>query len=470
VNSRLQVWPIFAAVVASLGLGAAVVASDLATERPWIAVLNSPSAAIPWALGGCGVCVLFAVREIHRGVTDLLARFIPLVYFMLLFLGVAALDVLRELKDAAWPIAATQTLPAIADANHAFVVSLGGGVILTAAVRLGIKCRPRHATPDGASFEWQDIAFWAPILAGVGLVGAAIVTAKTHSIPLFGRNIDALRYSQGNGVGFATLLEYELLAAACFAAAAWGPLRARRPALTLVIACSVVGLVVFRVERLPLIFIVTTMLFLGSIRGRRIRRRAIVAVLAVVVAGAFALGLHRLSSQQGTVDLREGVVRSVFDVAPEFREESFALRIYPRDVPFTGASAAEAVASSVLPSGVLRVAGINKGTVYTDSSRQYSASMRQLGYYTTPKPLRIGLLGELWADFGVAGIVIGLLLFGFVAGRIASSQTSTPFGQLSRAIGSSLCVLALITPLATIFPIALMVWGPVAVLDKLLDR
>jgi hypothetical protein len=470
VTARVHAWPIIAAIAASLVLGATLAASNLATEGPWIAVLNSPSAAIPWTLAGCGIFVFLALREIRRGATDLLARFIPLLYFALLFLGFAMLDILRELKNAAWPIAATQTLPPIADANHALVVSLGGGVILAAAIRIGTTWAGRRPTKPGATHEWQAVALWAPVLAGAGFVGAAIVTAKTHSIPLFGHNIDALRYSQGSGIGFATLLEYELLAAACFAVGAWGPLRARRPWLTLVMISSVLGLVLFRVERLPLIFVVTTMLFIGSIRGRSVRWRSIVVVFAAVIAAVFGLGLHRLSSQQSTVGVREGVVRSAFDVAPEFREESYALQIYPRDVPFTGASAAEAMASSVLPSSALRIAGINKHNVYTDSSRQYSAAMRQLGLYTTPKPLRIGLVGELWADFGAVGIVIGLTIFGFAVARIAYLPTSSPFGQLNRAVGSSLCVLALITPLATIFPIALMVWGPAVVLEKLLSR
>jgi hypothetical protein len=458
------------ALIATVGLGIAIPASQLASTARWLPVLEDSETAIFWSIACAGLIFLLALREIKLGRPDLLAKLLPLTYFALVLLGFAMLHVLRVLRADAWPIAGTQRLPSLSLADHALVIALVCGCLLTVAVRAGLMWGARRARPVSRGPSWEEVALWAPALAATGVFGALVVVAKTGSIPLFANNIDELRYQQGSGVGFATLLEYEFLTSACVAGAAWEPLRGRRGFLGLVFVASTLGLIVFRVERFPLIFIVTTLLFLAAVRGRRVSRHTLAAVVLGAIACVFALGVFRLSSQQTPVDGREAVVRAIFDVSPEFREQAFAFQIYPHGMPHTGRAEVAAVAASVVPSGMLRVAGIDKGAAYTDSSRQYSLAMRQLGYYSSVKPIRIGLIGELWAAFGPSGLVLVLLLFGVIVGRIAASRDETPLGQLRRALASSLCLLALITPLATILPIALMVVGPIFVLQKLLAR
>jgi hypothetical protein len=138
---------------------------------------------------------------------------------------------------------------------------------------------------------------------------------------------------------------------------------------------------------------------------------------------------------------------------------------------FTAGRDAAAVASSVVPGKLLALAGVDKTAVYTDVSRDYSVTMRQLGYYPrNEKPLRIGLVGELYADFGFRGIVFGTFIFGLLVGLIPLRPGVAPRRVMPVVLLGVLAMMLLITPPPALLPIALMLLAPLVVLNRSVVR
>ena len=210
------------------------------------------------------------------------------------------------------------------------------------------------------------------------------------------------------------------------------------------------------------------LIFVTVVAGRRVPRRMVV-ILAIVTAVAIGgLGLFRYGAAQSLQDRREAVTRPLFDVAPEFREQAFVYRIYPQlhGGGYMAARDLGAIASSVIPSGVMGALGVDKAAIYTDVSREYSETMRTLGYYpNNVKPLRVGLIGELYADFGYAGVIGGLALFGFLLGRFPAAVRDC--AQLMRVtVIGVFAALALVTPLPALLPISLIVVGTLVLVTR----
>ena len=416
----------------------------------------------------------FALRPLWAGTQSAFApRFVVALYFILLLLGAAALSALRLLASAGYPIASSQRLPTVEQTIPAFTTGLLGGACLLAGLLLSTG--PRGPRRDGGTApELDDARFWThaarvmPVLIGVGFVACVALVAKTGQIAILAPNIDATRYEQGAGLGFISLLQYELLLAACIGVAGLVLNDTRRRFWLAGIAVSLGALVVFRVERTPVLVSFLMLIFVTVVAGRRVPRRMVV-ILAIVTAVAIGgLGLFRYGAAQSLQDRREAVTRPLFDVAPEFREQAFVYRIYPQlhGGGYMAARDLGAIASSVIPSGVMGALGVDKAVIYTDVSREYSETMRTLGYYpNNVKPLRVGLIGELYADFGYAGVIGGMALFGFLLGRFPSAVRDC--AQLMRVtVIGVFAALALVTPLPALLPISLIVVGTLVLVTR----
>jgi hypothetical protein len=431
----------------------------------WGFLFASTSATRTWTAAGAVALLWVLARPLWRGIGPrFVARTIVLAYSSLLFLGVAAVEQLWLWKRAGWPIAVQARLPDQSLIRHAFWLALLGGLALAAGAALAAR-RGKEAQRALTS-GWDDLLPGASLLAGVGLIGALVVIAKTHQLVLLAHNVDAARFTQNSGVGYASLLEYELLLAVCVAAGALVQgVRARGYALALTAAGACVLLVV-RAERTPVVFAVLTTGFVYVFGDRKFKRLSVVVVGVLLAAGSIALGTHRLSSTGVAVGQRGALVHAAYDLAPEFREQAFVYYVYPTRSPFLQGKAIDSDAAALLPSAVLRTVGIDKRSVYGDISHKYSATMSLLGLYPAGiAPLRVGIAGEMWADFGWAGLIGGLFILGVLAGLVTRVDPSMPLGAMRKAVAASSLMFAIITPIGALLPLVLMVTVPLWLLS-----
>ena len=431
-------------------------------------LLGERPALLLGIVGGCGFLVL-AIRAVARARdVALVARLVLYGYFSLLFLGLAAVSALRILKSKGWPIAATQPLPAQSDVARAFWISAIGGALILAGSWVGSHVLPRlerrHAIDRT---EWAHLRIIMPWFAVLGLLGGALVLAKTRQLALFASNIDVLRFSQGSGLGYASLLEYELLLAACIAGCALSFQREFRRFAVLTFSVSLVALVILRAERTPLIVAAGVCVIAHVFADGGHRRRIALLVFPILLAVVLGLGLFRLESSVGPLGRERSAVRALFDVSPEFREASYVYRIYPGETPFVGSRAIGAAVSSLLPSRAVGLVGLNKSSVYGDISHEYSATMHRLAIYPQVAPLRVGLGAELWADAGAYGFAFGLFAYGLIVGLIGALRPRDAVGVVRKSIVAVLLLMALITPTTALLPIGLMLLGPLALLRPL---
>jgi hypothetical protein len=400
-------------------------------------------------------------------------RFVVGAYFILLFLGTSAISALRLFAELGYPIAATQRLPTVAQTVHAVsVASLGGAFLVLGSVITATLTRPGRsagasADPSVPSPIWPVYRHVVPVLVAIGLLGCVVITGATGQVPLFARDIDALRFSQASGLGFASLFQYELLLVACLAMTGLVVDPGWRSRWALYLFGSLVSLAVFRVERTPLVVVFFVLIFTLVGAGRRFSPIKVISIAALVVAIVVGLGLVRLASSYTLEDKREAVVRPLFDVAPELREQAYVYEIYPELQSHTAARDLAAIASSVVPGKALALIGVDKSQIYTDVSRDYSATMRQLGYYPyNEKPLRIGLIGELYADFGMRGVIFGLFGFGLLVGLIPLRAGVPSSRLMPLVLLGVLTTMLLITPPPALLPIAVMLLGPLFVVHR----
>jgi hypothetical protein len=428
----------------------------------WGFPFASASIARSWgALGGLALLWLTA-RPLWRGVGScFVARTVVLAYFTLLFLGVAAVEQLWLWKRAGWPIAAAAPLPTEPLIRHAFWLGLLGGLMLGLGAFAATRRRFSPSPKGVRQGDWAELLPGATMLAGIGLAGAFVVIAKTHQLALLTQNVNATRFDQNIGVGYASLLEYELLAAVCVAGAAFvhGG-RARGHALFLT-GLGLGALLAVRAERTPIIFAVIAIGFARVLDGRRFRRLSVAAAATVLVVGALALGAERLSSTGSQVTSQVALVHGLYDVSPEFREQSWVYYVYPSQAPRLGSHAVAADLSSLVPSRVLGVFGVDKRAVYGDISHSYSQTMSILRYYPSGiAPLRVGIAGEMWADFGWGGLLVGLFVLGCLAGAVSRIPVATPLGTVRKSVATTSLLFALITPIGALLPLVMMLALP----------
>jgi len=460
------------APLAIVGLAGIVVLLALlrdATDGHSITNAVSGPAALAWTLAGAAITGYLLLRPLWARATPwIVPRTILLAYAFLIFVGAAGLNAIRLAAEHGYPIASTARLPGPALVDHAVAVAALGGLVLVLGVTIavvalgGLNRPPRGAAAlrlDGPG--WLRLHAALPVLLVIGLLGAVVITAANGQLPILAQNIDQLRYRQAAGLGFASLFEYELLLGACIAGItlALAPTRKRRSAAYLLVflAC----LIVFRAERSPLVITVLSVGFAAMLAGRRLPARVVLLGVLAGVAFVVVLGLVRFVSSGPVADSRELVVRPLYDAAPELREQAFVYQVYPDLQPYLGSDAVIATASAFVPGRLLSLVGVDKSKIYTDASRSYAKTMQRLGYYPNAgTPLRTGIVGELWADFGPVGVGVGLLALGLLVGRLAWSRMRTPHDLVRQSVVAALVFFALVTPLGALVPIALMLLVP----------
>jgi hypothetical protein len=458
-------------IAAAVVVGCSIGVGGLVTRFDAISLsflFSDPSKARLWA-GVAGILLLYRMlRCFWRPPQHLFVVKVGCyLYGALLFLGLAAYEQIVLFKRAQWPITATARLPLDADVQRAFWIGLLSLLILS--IGAIVASGRRRADSDKAVVgDWDDLLSVASLLFTIGMSGVAIITMKTHTIPLLAGNIDQLRFGQASGLGYASLLEVCLTGAACVSGAALiRGVRARRYAILLLLG-SLAMLVTFRVERTPLFVTAAALLFAAVYLGRPPSRRRVMTTVPLLLILVFAIGVYRLSSSGSPVDTRMKIVRVAFDVSPEFREQAWVYRIYPAETRHLGLAAIIADLSSVVPSRALNVIGVDKSAVYGDISHQYVAAMQTLAHYPSGvKPLRVGFAGEMWADFGWVGTIFGFLILGVLLGLVGRTHPASPLGLVRKSAASALIPLAFVTPLGSLLPLAFMLLVPLFLVQPL---
>lgn len=408
------------------------------------------------ALGGGIALLALAGKWMLRSGGSRFPEAIGALYFALLLLGYWSYETLLSYKMQGFPIAKYQPLPYPAEIRRAFLIDCVAGLVLIYGLWLG---RARASVRASKVSDWtgdRDLLRATRLMFAVGLGGATIVVAAAHGrLALFAPDIDAVRFQQGAGIGFASLFEYALIPAIALAVASAIRLPSRRPQAAAMGLTAASVLVLTRAERTPLILAVLASLLFAARIGKSVKFASAATLAALVAAAGLFLGLLRLQSENVQLTSQERQVRLTFDISPELRERGFVYRLYGDEVPYTGTQALLPLTFSVVPGKLLALAGIDKRDVYSDSSRDYSATMRSLNVYSTPKPIRVGLPGELWIDGGWVALFGGMLLFGFVVARLTATNPSNLVDAAVVAVIGCYSVVALIMPLATLAPIAL---------------
>lgn len=441
-----------------------------------LSVVDHPEqAGLAFLLLGAAVAAVW-LRCLARSAVDaLLPVAVGLGWLALLLLGLGSLLLIEHFADLRFPIAQYEVLPSVRMVKNMLGWNAAAGASLLAGLWLGSAVYRRRG--HGASEKVElDGGYMTPAaqerlgqivlrLFLIGLAGSALVVASTHSLALFDKNVDAVRYSQGVSLGFATLAQFELVtsAALSFALALTAP---ERRSFGMVLAVlSVILLIVTRAERTPtLVALFASMLFLRHL-GWRPNLMVLFAITAVVITGVLYLGVFRLQSQTpaGTVTSQEQEVRFLLDVSPEVREQAFVYSLFPAQITYAGANGMIPVGLAVVPGKLLAPLGVKKQDISLDSSRIYANDMNNLHIYDTQVPIRVGLAGELWMDGGPLVLVLGMIGFGFGVVCLARWRPRGILHIGAKAVMGAYCVVALITPLAVVSPLLLVTVLPLLI-------
>jgi hypothetical protein len=376
-------------------------------------------------------------------------------------------------QDLHYPIARSENVPTLPMIHQLILWDLIGGLVLAYGLWLGSNFARRtssrksnapqeHSQPeqhvqDGSAL----LATWGKRLFCIGLAGSVIVVAVTHSIALFDSNVDTVRFTQGVGIGFATLAQYELVVAGIiglFLALN----RGQYTKLGTTLAClSIIVLIATRAERTPTLLTIFGAVILARLTGRNFRIVPVFLTVIVLLGGVLYLGVFRLQSQEsGQVSSKKAQVRALLDISPEVREQAFVFTLWPSRTPYLGVTGILPVFLAPVPGKLLSLAGVDKQELTENSAVAYTAVMNKLGIYATTVPVRVGLAGELWMDAGPLGLIVGMFLYGIIGAWVTVWRPRTPLRLVARALVSAFLILTLIAPLAIWTPIAFVTLLP----------
>ena len=409
-----------------------------------------------WFAFGIAIALLgLATRWLIRQGPTAFPVSITAIYFGLLLLGYWSFETLLSYKLRGYPIALYQQLPSIAAVSRSLAVDAFAGVLLLIGLLLGSR-KQRKTRDIARAVSKLGIMAAARYMFVLGLLGAGIlVAANKGRLAMFESDVDAVRFRQASGVGFASLLEYCLIPATTLAIAAAVNQRRFRLESAVIVVSGLAVLLLTRAERTPLMLAALAAFLFLVRKAWGVRLSRVIIIGGVLVSAGLFLGLLRLGSEGQALTTETSRVRAVFDISPEVRERAFVYQIYGDELPYRGSEGAASLVVSALPGKVLAFTGFDKRDAYTDVSRQYSSDMRSLGMYLTKKPIRIGLPGELWMYGGAPVLALGMLSFGYIAARCWSHRTADEVGDVLVSVFGSYVIIALIMPLAALVPITL---------------
>lgn len=314
--------------------------------------------------------------------------------------------------------------------NRALIYAAFGIGITALACRLVIRL-PAPSTPR-AVWEWSPaildrLVTALLILAVVGTIGSL---ARIGYVPLFRGDIreERLLYADEAGIFF----RLSLLGAA---ASVLGGVRwmqfGRTTTAVIAVPIGVVCTALYGPRFFP--FVAIGILFVCyDAYVRRVRPLRLIAGGVIVAALGIFAAVHREAA--GTFVFEQGVLpldaRTVFNAmgyvsVPEFRDFAWSLDYFDEDRHRLHGETIAGAAVAILPAAAWSVVGVDKEALYSRDSGTIMSEI--LGQNTG---IRIGILGELYMNFGLWGITIGMCLFGTLIGweerRLARGSLADP--------------------------------------------
>jgi hypothetical protein len=151
---------------------------------------------------------------------------------------------------------------------------------------------------------------------------------------------------------------------------------------------------------------------------RRVTPRNLAIGLGIVVALGIGGAIRR--ERAGTfvfdrpgvsIDARTAALAVGYVSVPEFRDFAWSLDYFADPARRLHGSTLGGAIVPLLPGRVWSLVGVDKEALYSRDSATLMAEILQVD-----TGIRIGIMGELYMNFGLAGIAVGMLLFGLFVG------------------------------------------------------
>ncbi|HEX2780953.1 MAG TPA: O-antigen polysaccharide polymerase Wzy, partial [Gemmatimonadaceae bacterium] len=169
---------------------------------------------------------------------------------------------------------------------------------------------------------------------------------------------------------------------------------------------------------------------------RRVRLRHLAIGAALALGLLITLSIHRSG---GTPSLATLETVGYFAFA-EFRDFAWSLGYFADPAYRLHGATIPGAIVPVLPGAAWSLVGVDKDALFALNSADVMAALSG-----APVGIRVGLIGELYMNFGTLGVAIGMVLFGMLLvwldRRMLGSDSSDPFAPLLAVT----CVLVVFT-------------------------
>ena len=135
-----------------------------------------------------------------------------------------------------------------------------------------------------------------------------------------------------------------------------------------------------------------------------------ILIFSLLLIGVFYTVDTIRSSERAEFKKINFVEKIVYTSFGEWREYSYIINKFQNTkTQFLGGKIFYGVVAPVLPKEVYQIIGIDKETLLADNAAEYLG--RYFGHYAG---IRIGVVGESYVGFGIRGVIVFMMLLGFV--------------------------------------------------------
>lgn len=303
-----------------------------------------------------------------------------------------------------------------------------------AALPLLLARRRVHRAPQ---WSWQPrrFAIALVILAAVSVLGMAGALARIGYIPAIRGDVEAERVGFAGAAGiFFRLAMFGVPLAILAATSGWARIQAGiKPYLLAGLGLLAAGL--FGPRFFPVVAVGTLVVW-RDLWVKRVRLAHLAAGATLALALLILLSIHRSG---GTPSLATFETIGYFAFA-EFRDFAWSLGYFADPAYRLHGATIPGAIVPVLPGGAWSLVGVDKDALFALNSADVMAALSG-----APVGIRVGLIGELYMNFGTPGVAIGMVLFGLLLvwldRRMLASDSGDPFAPLLAVT----CVLVVFT-------------------------
>lgn len=289
--------------------------------------------------------------------------------------------------------------------------SLWVGYLLAARGRV---VRPKQVVIDFEPVVWSRLLSAAVVLAGTGWAGAVLMYVQTGVLPAFGGKVDADRvlFSQtASGFVLPMIMCGILAIGLCAAIIADASAPAGRKALASVVALAAAPPLLVYGGRFFVVlpFLIVMLIWTWSLR---LDLRVLMLPLAGAAAVVVSMRLVVLRIYGGAATSAQAFRGTLNDLFPEVRSFAIALHTVPREGLWL--NIVGSVGTGLIPGRVAELLGIDKQALFAPIGGVVLSSMSAF-YGNKILGIRIGVAGEFYLAFGIAGAVFIGLAVGVLA-------------------------------------------------------